>query len=64
MKCIVFTGKNFKDNEKIVDEIISVPAINTSRIQEVHIMIGQMLCNALEYKLGLSPLVKEESTNK
>ena len=64
MKCIVFTGKNFKDNENIVDEIISVPAINTSRIQEVHIMIGQMLCNALEYKLGLSPLVKEESTNK
>ena len=63
MKCIVFTGKNFKDNENIVDEIISVPAINTSRIQEVHIMIGQMLCNALEYKLGLSPLVKEESTN-
>ena len=64
MKCIVFTGKNFKDNKKITDEIISVPAINTSRIQEVHIMIGQMLCNALEYKLGLSPLVKEESTNK
>jgi len=64
MKCIVFTGKNFKDNEKITDEIISVPAINTSRIQEVHIMIGQMLCNALEYKLGLSPLVKEESTNR
>ena len=64
MKCIVFTGKNFKDNKKFTDEIISVPAINTSRIQEVHIMIGQMLCNALEYKLGLSPLVKEESTNK
>ena len=32
----------------------------TSRIQEMHILIGQMLCNALEYKLGYSHLVKEE----
>ena len=60
MKTIIFTGKNTKLVRKISDEIISVPAKNTSRIQEAHILIGQMLCNALEYKLGLSELVKEE----
>ena len=60
MKSIVLTGKNIKFVEKISDEIISIPAQNTSRIQEAHILIGQMLCNALEFKPGLSDLVKEE----
>ena len=48
------------DLEKLCSQIISIPASNTSRIQEMHIMFGQMLCNAIEYKLGLSPLIKEE----
>ena len=60
LKCIVFTGKNISPLKNFCDEIISIPAKNTSRIQEMHIMIGQMLCNALEYKLGYSDLVKEE----
>ena len=60
MKSVAFTGRNIKKIEKITDEIISIPAKNTSRIQEVHILIGQMLCNALEFQLGLSPLVNEE----
>ncbi len=60
MKSIALTGRHTKDVEKITNEIISIPAINTSRIQEAHILIGQMLCNALEFKLGLSPLVDEE----
>ena len=60
MKCIAFTGKNISNVEKFCDSIISIPAKNTSRIQEMHITIGQMLCNAIEYKLGLSELVDEE----
>ena len=60
MKTVIFTAKNTKLIEKIVDETISIPAFNTSRIQESHILIGQMLCNALEFRLNLSPLVKEE----
>ena len=60
MKSVAFTGRNIKQLEKITDEIISIPAKNTSRIQEAHILIGQMLCNALEFQLGLSPLVNEE----
>ena len=61
MNSVVFTGRNIKLIESISDGIISIPAINTSRIQEAHILIGQMLCNALEFRLGLSPLIKEES---
>ena len=60
LKCIVFTGSYTRLVSSLCDEIISIPAINTSRIQEMHILIGQMLCNALEYKLGYSHLVKEE----
>ena len=60
LKCVVFTGNYTNLFSDFCDEIISVPARNTSRIQEMHILIGQMLCNALEYKLGYSHLVKEE----
>ena len=60
LKTIAFTGKNIKNVEKFSDEIISIQALNTSRIQEAHILVGQMLCNALEFKLKLAPLVKEQ----
>jgi D-sedoheptulose 7-phosphate isomerase len=60
LKCIAFTGNYTRLVSGLSDEIISVPALNTSRIQEMHILIGQMLCNALEYKLGYAHLVKEE----
>lgn len=36
-----------------VDKMLIVPSHTTSRIQEMHIMLGQMLCNALEISLGL-----------
>lgn len=35
------------------DSLIAVPSSITSRIQEMHIMIGHMLCKALEERLGL-----------
>ncbi len=60
LKCLAFTGKNITSLSNICEEIISIPANNTSRIQEMHILIGQMICNAIEYKLGLTSLVKEE----
>ena len=60
LNCLAFTGKYKKDLEKYCDQVISVPADNTSRIQEMHIMLGQMLCNAVEFKLGLASLVIEE----
>ena len=60
LKCLALTGKHTKDVDKLCDQVISIPADNTSRIQEMHIMIGQMLCNAIEFKLGLATLVVEE----
>ena len=60
LKCISFTGRNLSLISKFSDEIISIPSKNTSRIQEMHIMIGQMLCNAIEYKLNIASLIKEE----
>jgi D-sedoheptulose 7-phosphate isomerase len=35
------------------DALISVPSKVTARIQEMHILIGHMLCKALEQRLGL-----------
>ena len=60
MNSVVFTGRNIKLIESVSDGIISIPAINTSRIQEAHILIGQILCNALEKKLDLASFVKEQ----
>jgi len=37
------------------DILIAVPAEATARIQEMHILIGHMLCGALEQELGLAP---------
>ena len=44
------------------DEVISVPAKNTSRIQEMHILLGQMLCNAIESELNLAKFVETEKS--
>jgi D-sedoheptulose 7-phosphate isomerase len=37
----------------LADPILIVPSDTTARIQEMHIMLGQMLCGALERELGL-----------
>lgn len=38
----------------LADPLLLVPARATARIQEMHIMLGQMLCGALEIALGLA----------
>lgn len=37
----------------LADPYVVVPSTTTARIQEMHIMLGQMLCGALEQELGL-----------
>ena len=37
----------------LADPLLIVPSRTTARIQEMHIMLGQMLCGALERELGL-----------
>lgn len=41
------------------DHIVSVPSRTTARIQEMHILIGQVLCAAMEQGLGLVPVESE-----
>lgn len=38
----------------LADPLLVVPSTVTARIQEMHIMLGQMLCGALEISLGLA----------
>ncbi|MEX2628350.1 MAG: D-sedoheptulose 7-phosphate isomerase [Tistlia sp.] len=38
---------------ELADPLIRVPSDNPARIQEMHIMLGQILCGALERRLGL-----------
>jgi D-sedoheptulose 7-phosphate isomerase len=52
---VAFTGKGGGDfNAAGVDHLLVVPSDTTARIQEMHIMLGQMLCGALEIELGLA----------
>jgi D-sedoheptulose 7-phosphate isomerase len=37
----------------LADPVLVVPSDTTARIQEMHITLGQMLCGALELRLGL-----------
>ena len=37
----------------LADPLLIVPSRTTARIQEMHILLGQMLCGALERELGL-----------
>ena len=59
---VCFTGSNIENIIAYSDEVISVPAKNTSRIQEMHILLGQMLCNAIESELNLAKFVETEKS--
>ena len=48
-----FTGGDGGAVKSIADPCLIVPAKPAARIQEMHIMIGQMLCGAIERELGL-----------
>ena len=48
LKTISLTGKTGGNLDGIADVTIKVPSNDTQRIQESHIMIGQILCSLLE----------------
>jgi D-sedoheptulose 7-phosphate isomerase len=50
---VALTGKGGGKLHDVVDVMLIVPSDTTARIQEMHIMLGQMLCDALERQLGL-----------
>mgnify|MGYP003391857808 CR=1 FL=1 len=47
------SGRKGGDMVSNCDILLIVPSETTARIQEMHITLGQMLCGALEQKLGL-----------
>ncbi len=48
-----FGGGSGGDLPGLADPLILAPSTTTARIQEMHITIGQILCGALERRLGL-----------
>jgi D-sedoheptulose 7-phosphate isomerase len=52
-RTVGLTGGEGGDMAAVCDAIIVVPSHVTARIQEMHIMIGHMLCKGLEQRLGL-----------
>ncbi len=52
LKAAALTGTNRAKLERVADPVLSVPSTTTARIQEMHILLGQMLCGALEKGLG------------
>ena len=51
LKTIAFAGKTGGSLDGIADITIKVPSDNTQRIQESHIMIGQILCSLIEISI-------------
>lgn len=52
MKTLALSGKNGGETSKIADFSIIVPSSETQRIQEVHILIGHILCDLIEREFG------------
>ncbi|MBL6933049.1 MAG: D-sedoheptulose 7-phosphate isomerase [Rhodospirillales bacterium] len=48
-----FSGRDGGRMKGLAEPLVNVPAPETARIQEMHILIGHMLCGALEQELDL-----------
>ncbi len=53
LKTVGLTGGTGGKMRGVCDALIVVPSTVTARIQEIHGMIGHVLCKALEQRLGL-----------
>jgi len=54
LKAVAFTGAGGGELAGLADPLLMVPSTTTARIQEMHILLGQMLCGAIEIELGLA----------
>ena len=51
IKSVLLTKKNYPNKKKIntiTDIVLGIPASETARIQELHILLGHLLCAALD----------------
>ena len=53
-----FTGKDGGDVARIADFTLNVSSNSTPRIQEVHITVGHVICEMVDFKLFQKPDVK------
>ncbi|MCB1721898.1 MAG: D-sedoheptulose 7-phosphate isomerase [Rhodospirillales bacterium] len=53
LKTIGLSGRDGGKMPGLCDTLIIIPSNTTARIQEMHILLGHMLCGALEKKLNL-----------
>ena len=58
MVTIGLTGRDGGDVAKIVDHSLNVSSTSTPRIQEVHIMVGHVICEMVDFKLFQRPDMK------
>ena len=58
MVTIGLTGRDGGDVAKIADHSLNVSSTSTPRIQEVHIMIGHVICEMVDFKLFQRPDMK------
>jgi D-sedoheptulose 7-phosphate isomerase len=54
MVAAAFAGKDGGRLRGIADPLVVVPCDETARIQEMHIMLGHILCAEIEERLGLA----------
>jgi D-sedoheptulose 7-phosphate isomerase len=54
MTAAALTGNNGGKLKGIADPLLIVPSIITARIQEMHILLGHVLCAEIEDRLGLA----------
>ncbi|MDR2099947.1 MAG: D-sedoheptulose 7-phosphate isomerase [Campylobacteraceae bacterium] len=47
-RCVGFSGKNGGVMDEVCDINIIIPSSDTPRIQEMHIMIGHIICQAID----------------
>jgi D-sedoheptulose 7-phosphate isomerase len=53
MTAAAFGGREGGGLSAVADPVLIVPSDSTARIQEMHSLLGHMLCGALERELGL-----------
>jgi D-sedoheptulose 7-phosphate isomerase len=58
MVTVGLTGRDGGDIAKIVDHALNVSSTSTPRIQEVHITVGHVICEMVDFKLFQRPDMK------
>lgn len=52
---VALTGKDGGQAGRIADHVIAVPSTSVPRIQEVHITVGHIICQLVDYRLFQKP---------